>query len=219
VVPKPVLHDIPILAEFSLMLLAIFLGSTISHIIREPNLLLPVAMFAAAVDFWNVYHGWLGQVVATKPEVVSAVTVHMPTPVPGIPYVMIGMGDFVFMALYMTAIYRFDLNTKGTFWLTYILVTVSMLIVVVSGAPLPALVPIAVAVIAANARRIKLKREELLATIYVGVVLLALLVASGVAMSRHKSLEPQGHSTQGAVSGNGSPVTKSPNSQSPATAH
>lgn len=183
----PVIYTLVGLHQLSLVLLAVFMGITISYIIRERNLLLPVAIVAALVDFWNVYVGPLGQVVATKPEIVQTVAVRMPTPVPGMPLPMIGMGDFVFLALYMSVIYRFGMNTRGTFWWGYALLTITMIAVLGPLGAVPALVPMGVAVICANAGYLKLKREELLATVVVSLVILVLLVASGVHMLKQQA--------------------------------
>ncbi len=184
--------------QLSLMLLAVFLGITVSYIIREPNTLLPVAIVAAAVDFWNVYVGPLGHIVATKPGVVHAVTIQMPAPVPGMPIPMIGMGDFVFLAMYFSVVCRFGLNIRGTFWWGYVLLTLTMLAVLGPLGGVPALVPMAFAVIIPNIRHIHLKRDELLATIGIGVVVLILLGASGYYMLRHHPIPkpPQVHDSK-----------------------
>jgi hypothetical protein len=183
----PVVQLLVGMHQLSLMLLAVFMGVTVSYIIREPNILLPVTLVAALVDFWNVYIGPLGHIVATKPGIVNAVTVQMPAPVPGMPIPMIGMGDFVFLALYMSVVYRFGLNVRGTFWWGYALLTLTMLAVLGPVGAVPALVPMAIAVIAANIRRIHLRRDELLATIFVGVIALALIGASGVHMLKQQA--------------------------------
>ena len=166
--------------QLSLMLFAAALGYTISFIVREPNILLPIAIFAAFVDYWSVTWGPLSQILEKKPAIVAAVSVHMPTPVPGVPGTMIGMGDFVFLALFFGVLYRFSMNVKGTFWLGYGLLTASMLVVMGLGGALPALIPMGLAVVAANAKLFKLKREELLAIVYVGALLLVVLIASGI---------------------------------------
>lgn len=184
--PLPVVYGMVGLHQLMLMLLAVFLGVTISYIIRERNLLLPVVIVAALVDFWNVYVGPLGHVVATRPDIIDKVTVRMPAPAPGMPVPMIGMGDFVFLGLYLSVIFRYGMRVKGTFWLGYALMTITMLAVLTIGLPVPALVPMALAVIIANVGLFKLKREEMLATILVSFIVLALLTASGLHMLRHQ---------------------------------
>jgi hypothetical protein len=105
--------------------------------------------------------------------------------VPGIPGTMIGMGDFVFLALYFSVLYRFAMNVRGTFWLGYVLLTASMLFVLSSGV-LPALIPVALAVIIANRRLFKLSRDEKLAIVYVGIFVVVLLTASGIYLLKHR---------------------------------
>ena len=98
--------------------------------------------------------------------------------------VMIGMGDFIFLALFFSVLFRLGMNVKGSFWLGYVLLTASMYVVVVFGGALPALLPMGIAVIGANRRHFHLKRDEQLAMIYVGAILLAFLVVSGIFMFR-----------------------------------
>jgi len=170
------------LQRLLLMLFAVSLGYTVSFIIGEANILLPVAVFAACTDYWNVTFGPLRHILEKKPIIVEALAVQMPNPVPGMPGTMIGMGDFVFFALFFGVLYRFAMNVKGAFWLVYGLLTVSMLVVMKFGSALPALVPLGLAVVAANVRNFKLKREELLATVYVGALLFVFLLASAIYM-------------------------------------
>ncbi len=166
--------------QFSLISLAVCLGVTISYIIREKSLLLPVVIIAALVDFWNVYVGPLGHVVATRPDIISKVVVQMPTPVPGMPVPMIGMGDFVFLALYMSVVCRLGMNIRGTFWWGYGLLTATILAVLRFDLPIPALVPMSVVIIIANRREFNLKREEVIATTVVSLLVATLLTASGI---------------------------------------
>ena len=170
--------------DLFLMLAAGFLGCIAGLIVREPNIVLPIAVFAGLVDYWNVSLGPLGHIVETKPSLISAVTVHMPTSMPGVPMLMVGMGDFIFLALFFSVLYRLGMNVKGSFWLGYVFLTATMYVVVVFGGALPALLPMGIAVIGANRRHFQLKRDEQLAMIYVAAVLLAFLIMSGVFMFR-----------------------------------
>ncbi len=174
--------------DIALMFFAVSLGYTLSVIVREPNILLPVAIFAAIVDFWSVNFGPLAILLARKPEVVAAAAVQVPAMGQPMPVSMIGVGDFVFLALFFGVMYRFRMNVAGAFWLGYVLLTVTMFLVIRVEAlgAVPALVPIAIAVIGANTKHIKLKGGEILSTIIVGVVLVAFLILSVVLMSRGK---------------------------------
>lgn len=174
--------------DIALIFFAVSLGYTLSVIVREPNILLPVAIFAAIVDFWSVNFGPLAILLATRPQVVEAAAVQVPALGQAMPVSMIGVGDFVFLALFFGVMYRFRMNVIGAFWMGYALLTVTMFLVIAApgfGA-VPALVPIAIAVIGANAKHFKLKRGEVLSMLLVGIILLAFLILSVVLMSRGK---------------------------------
>lgn len=186
---KPASHSALVLVLSALrnLLLMAFAGSlgyTVSFILREPGILLPVTLFAALVDCWSVAWGPLSHVLEKRPEIAEAASVHMPTAAVGVPSTMIGMGDFLFLALFFGVLYRFSMNVSGAFWLSFALLTVSMLVVIHWINALPALVPMSIAVMAANVRQFRLTRKELLATLYVGILLLVLLIGSGVFLFR-----------------------------------
>ncbi|MHB0997696.1 MAG: hypothetical protein ACYC27_00505 [Armatimonadota bacterium] len=163
------------LRDLSLMTFAASLGYTISFIVRDKNILLPAAMFAAVVDYWGVTWGPLSVMLVKQPAVVAAASVQMPTPVAHVPGTMIGMGDFLFLALFFGVLYRYDLNVKSAFWIGYALLTATMFLVMAVDIAVPALVPMSIAIVAANIKKLQLKREEKLATIYVGAFLLVLI--------------------------------------------
>lgn len=155
------------------------LGYLVSFIVREPNLLLPCAVFAAMVDYWSVTWGPLSHMLEKKASVVAAASVQMPALGRVSPVTMIGVGDFLFLALFFGVLYRFNMNAKGTFWIGYALLTVSMFLVLYGRTALPALVPMGAAVIIANYRYFRLRREELLAMLYVGLFLLVAIIGAG----------------------------------------
>ena len=92
------------------------------------------------------------------------------------------MGDFLFFALFMSVLYKFNMNVKGAFWFGYGLLTAFILLVAFNKTEIaiPALVPLGLAILATNAKNVKFKREELFAILYVGIVVfiaLGILVA------------------------------------------
>ncbi|HEY3298733.1 MAG TPA: hypothetical protein VGK34_08775, partial [Armatimonadota bacterium] len=161
--------------DLSLMLAAVPFGYLVSFIIKEPNILVPVALVAGIVDFWNVMVGPLGKVVEKHPAIVDKVSVHVPSVVRGLPAPTIGMGDIVFLAMFFGVVYRFGMNAKSAFWLGYILLAVSLFAVLIFPIAIPALVPMGIAIVISNFNRFKLKRDEILATVIVSVFVAALL--------------------------------------------
>jgi hypothetical protein len=176
----PVVLGISLARDLCIMVLAASVGYGLSFIIREPNILLPVGLCAAIVDFWGVNWGPVNHVLTKAPKVVKAVSVAVPTPVPGLPSTTIGPGDFVFLALFFGVLYKFRMNVKGSFWLGYALLVLSMFAVLIFNVPVPALVPMGVAVIIMNLKEFKLSREEMLSTAIVAVFLSALLAAISI---------------------------------------
>lgn len=162
--------------DLSLMIFAASMGCIISFIIREPNIIIPVALFAAVVDYWGVTAGPVSVVLAKRPAILDAVSVHMPVPIINAPGTLIGLGDFVFLGIFFSILYRFALNTKLSFWLGFAFLTVTMFIVTAVDVAIPALVPMGAAIIIANYKSVELKRDEKLATLYVGIILLVALV-------------------------------------------
>jgi len=174
----------PLLQGLALTLGCAFLGILLSRIIREPNVLLPVALVAMPIDYLGAMTsiGFTQNVVAHHPEVVRQISI----PVPGIgaaahpgalhPIAFIGPGDALFVAFFFAVVLRLNMNVRGTFWWIYGLLTATMLFVLSPwGFNIAALVPMGLAVLIANFRYFKLKREEVFATLYAGLLIIALV--------------------------------------------
>ncbi len=162
---------------YLLLLSAVGLGALLSKIVRERNLLVPVVPFAAMVDVLTVMApgGFVKRMVEQAPEVVERASVAV-TAVPSaletvervIPIVIIGVGDFVFLALYASCLWRFGLRARATAIGLFLVLWVYLMMVLVGVAPkLPALVPMAVAFLAINWREFRLTTQEKLASLVV----------------------------------------------------
>jgi hypothetical protein len=174
----------PLLQGLALTLTCAFLGILLSRIIREPNVLLPVALVAMPIDYLGAMTpiGFTQNVVAHHPEIVRQISI----PVPGIgaaahpgalhPIAFIGPGDALFVAFFFAVVLRLNMNVRGTFWWIYGLLTATMLFVLSPfGFNIAALVPMGLAVLIANGPYFKLKREEVFATLYAAILILALV--------------------------------------------
>lgn len=162
----------------AILLSACSLGYLVSLRIKDRNLLLPVVMFAACIDFWTVNAGPVSSMMKNMPEIVSAVSAPIPKAGTGafVPAVMMGVGDPLFMSLVFAAVHRLGMNARRNFAFVCVIMTAAMLAVMVGGLPyLPALVALAVAVVAANWREFKLSRQEKISTAIVAVLLLGSL--------------------------------------------
>ena len=156
-----------------------FFGILLSRIVREANILLPVALIAMPIDYIGAMTsiGFTQNTVAQHPGIVHAVSVPVPT-VGGLhPISYIGPGDALFMAFFFAVVLRLGMNDRATFWWMYALLTVAMLLVLIlPDFNIAALVPMGLAVLIANGRAFRLQRAEAFAVLYAGGLVLALVV-------------------------------------------
>jgi hypothetical protein len=165
--------DLPL--DISRIAAACFLGYIVSFALRDKNIILPIAAFAAYLDIWTVTIGPTSHFLATVPEVVQRVSAQMPLPrsYHGAAPSFIGPADFVFLAVFFGAIYRLKMEAARTFWFTTFLLSAAMLVVMlVEQVPgIPALVPMGIAVVAANFRHFKLSKQEKWSVLIVSTIL------------------------------------------------
>lgn len=159
-----------------MILAAAFFGCLVSLAIREPGILLPGVLVAGMVDYWGVYYGTTLHVIQTAPKVVEKVSVKLPALGMFGPVATIGPGDFVFLGLFFSAMYRHNLRVSATFWVFLALLVPCMILVIAFGVSIPALVPMAVAMLLVNHDRMRLTKSEKFATLYILLLLATALV-------------------------------------------
>jgi hypothetical protein len=164
--------------ELFRILAAVGLGTMFACAIRERNILLPAAVFAAFADYFMVRYGTVHVALKTEAgqQVVRAMSAEVPRLHASLPVLTIGMADFVFLAFFFACVYRFELNLKATYAALFVLLTASLLFVSRVG-PIPALAPMALAFVAVNFRRFKLSRTELQAMTTAAVIVLILALS------------------------------------------
>lgn len=173
----------PLLLSLTITLGCAFFGILLSRIIREPNVLLPVALVAMPIDYLGAMTsiGFTNNAVAQNPKLVQALSVQVPAVGSGAhhgaihPIAYIGPGDALFMAFFFAVVLRLNLNVRGTFWWMYGLLTLTMLGVLFTDINIAALIPMGLAALIANARYFKLRREEVFATLYAAALILVLV--------------------------------------------
>jgi hypothetical protein len=116
--------------------------------------------------------GFTANVIAAHPEVVRAVSVPVPTVGSLSASGYVGPGDALFLGFFFSLIYRLNMNKAGTFWLTYVLLSITMVLVQVFNFNVAALFPMGLAVIGANIRYFRYSREEAFAMFYAGAITL-----------------------------------------------
>lgn len=157
------------------------LGALLASLLKEKNLLIPVSIFLAAFDIFLVLTpvGPVKQILQVAPEIPQAMALNLPkasaAPAGAVaqPFAIIGPADFVFMAMFFIALYKFGLNARGTAIALAPAIVVYLGLVFVLG-PVPLLVPIGITVLAVNAKYFKLNAEEWASTA------LVVLIAGGL---------------------------------------
>lgn len=178
------------IAQTGLLVWCLGLGALVSILIKEKNLILPVAIFLAGFDAFLVLTPFAptAKIVEKNPEVFQAVASQVPsarkTEAPGKPkqakveaIAYVGPADFLFMAVFFALLFRFEMRIRQTLrWLIPVMI---LYLIVVLTMPvlgmLPALVPIGLTVLMVNRGEFKLTTEEKQATW--GVVVIAVALA------------------------------------------
>lgn len=196
--PGPAGLALEAMAQTGLMVWTVGLGAFLALLIRDRNLLLPVALFLAGFDAFLILTptSLPQQVMQRAPEVFQSVAVRVPgVGVSALAYV--GPADLFFLAMFFIALHRFQMRVRETFrWVVpvlvaYLLVVIGLGSTSVAGIPLgalPALVPIGLTVLLVNRKEFRMTRDELIATWVVGLLALAL---AGYGYSRRLVAPPE----------------------------
>lgn len=157
------------------------LGALLAALLKEKNLLIPVSIFLAAFDIFLVLTpaGPVKQILQVAPEIPKAMALNLPaassapTGAVAQPFAIIGPADFVFMAMFFIALFKFGLNARATAIALAPAIVLYLGLTFVLG-PIPLLVPIGITVLAVNAKHFKLNLEEWASTA------LVMLIAGGL---------------------------------------
>ncbi len=169
-------------AHASMIVAAAFLGMLVSRVIKDRNMVLPVAIVAAVVDILTVFRGPVGKALQTAPALVARAAVGIPQM--GVPMghggafvTLMGPGDFVFLGIFMACVWRFRMNAPTTFWAIYAFSLLGMLVVITPSVPyVPGLPFMAAALLLVNFHEFQLSRSERFALLYAALAGLGVLV-------------------------------------------
>jgi len=177
---------IALVGDLALVIAATLFGVVVSRIIRERNILVPVAVVAGGVDIWGVYFGLVALVEKKAPELAQHLSAAIPAasaakvPVPLLSAV--GPGDFLFMGLFVAAVLRLGMNLRATLWALFVAFLIVPMVFAIARVPaLPGLPFIGAAVIVANWRHFHFSRAEKFAVLYAALTV-AVLVGAGLAI-------------------------------------
>lgn len=164
-------------------------GRLLSRILRERNMLLPIALVLALTDIFTVFLGPTGAILQKAPEVVERLSVKLPQMgsaagpqgVAGLTHMAtMGPGDLVFAALLFAAVVRFGLDLRSSFWWMFGIVALGLaLIVGLNVPPVPVLPLMALGFLVANRGSFVLSGEEKRYLVIAFIFLIALFVGLG----------------------------------------
>ncbi len=179
-----------LLGNTVLIVWAAFAGRLVSRVIREGKLLLPVAVVASLADIITVFWGVVAHVSETAPEVVETFSAAAPVAAPpGVPAPIlsaVGIGDFLFLALFLAVTLRYAMRPAKTLWATFglMLAAPAAFYLVPNASGMPGLPFISAAVLWANWRYLEFTREEKRALAFTGALVAALAAGLWVAFHR-----------------------------------
>jgi hypothetical protein len=182
------------------------LGGMIACLIKDKNMILPVAIFLAGFDIFVVTYpsGPVQQILQKNPEVFKKVAYSVPSAaVEGSKNIglniagYVGPADFFFLAMFFILLTKFSMKYRETlpymvgalvFYLLVVLFAGNVSIGPISLGALPALVPIGAVVLAVNRKEFSLKGEELIGTIVVAVIAFGLAAFGIISAGRQQAM-------------------------------
>lgn len=181
------------IAQAGLVTWCVGLGALVATLFKDRNLIIPVAIFLAAIDFFLVLtpQGWTRQMIQSHPQAVTSVLAQVPkvqTQVKGLApapsEALMGPADFMFLAMFFVAMFRFNLRARATLYAVVPVLILYLIMVLTLGDvslgkvklnALPAMVPIGLCVLLVNAGEFKMNKEEKLSTALVAALGLGLI--------------------------------------------
>jgi hypothetical protein len=164
-------------AQIGLVCWTVGLGALIATMIRDKNLIIPVAIFLVAFDVFLVLTpvGPTRVIMEAIPEALPAVAMAIPQVGRVEPFAYVGPADLLFLGMFFIAIHRFRMRARQTLIALVPTLLLYLLFTIVVG-PIPLLVPIGLVVLAVNLPEFKMNSEEKLSTLVVAVLAIGLVI-------------------------------------------
>lgn len=177
------------------------LGALVSILIRERNMLLPIAIFLAGMDALLILTPFTpqAQIAMNNPQVVGNLGLKVPAvksigaeqlPLAVNDILFVGPADLFISAMFFAAMFRYGLRARQTAtWLIPVLVGY-LFLVLLTQMPLPALVPIGLTALIVNWKEFRLSKDEKAATGLVLAIALAMAAYGAYAKATYKPPKP-----------------------------
>ena len=190
---------VEVLTQMGVMIWCMGMGALVAILIKEKNLILPVAIFLAGFDAFLILTPTtpMAQIAQKNPEVVGNIGMTVPqvkaqnpdeAPKAGIvDMAYVGPADLFFAATFFVCLYRYKMKAKKTAIILGPVLFLYLILVMSLGIPLPALVPIGLTVLLVNVGEFRLKKDEKVA---VGFVFIIALGLAGFGLYKRTTYEP-----------------------------
>jgi hypothetical protein len=171
-----------------------FFGRLIARLVRERNMLVPIAVVLIMVDIFTVFVGPTGKALEKAPDLVEKLSIGLPEVGSaagakggaGLAFIgAAGLGDFIFLGFFFVACARYGLRLDRTLWWVFILMTVAILgYLALPGVPgIPLLPFIAIGFLLANSGMFDFSRQER-SYLAIGFAFVGVLLTIGVVLMR-----------------------------------
>ena len=186
------------IAQTGLMIWCIGLGAIISSILRDKNILIPVAIFLVGFDIFLVLTpaGFTQQFMKQNPNILSNMAMQIPKSTSIVHEAanatvatagLVGPADLVFLGAFFLAMFKFNMRPKETIKIMIPVLVGYMALVLFTKWSLPALVPIGLVTLIVNRKEFNLNKDEKASTVVVAIIVVAILVFSA---TRKPKLQP-----------------------------
>ena len=177
------------IAQTGLMIWCIGLGALISSLLRDKNILIPVAIFLVGFDIFLVLTplGFTKQLIKQNPNLLATVGMQIPKSTHVANEVakttvatagLVGPADLVFLGAFFLAMFRFDMRPKETLRVMIPTLIGYMILVLFTGWALPALVPIGLVTLIVNRDQFNLNKDEKASTVVLALIVVTILTFS-----------------------------------------
>ncbi len=175
-----------LVSDISIIFIGVLLGKLLANQVRHRSWIIPIALVAMVADIWSVSYGPAYYITTQPPQVMrhfllfypllGATTIEATT----IPYWLrpfIGMGDVIFLALYLELTRKFELHTLYTRISMAVAMLVPISLASYAEKGIPALPFMSAMFIFLNFRYLELRKKELVqCAIFIAVLVVILLI-------------------------------------------
>lgn len=181
-------------SQSGLIVWCLAIGTLLALLLKDKNVMLPMAIFLALFDMWMVFapDGIVQQsVVRGSGEMLAMLGYQVPRPIAAptgghvTPMAYVGPADFLFLSMFFVALFKFDMRAKQTFRAVVPVLAGYLLVVLLFNqvqlgpirlGALPALVPIGLTVLIVNRDQFHLNRDEKIVTAVIFVLGTAVVI-------------------------------------------